>query len=590
MTVGTLGTLDPAPVGAPPGRRGMARIRRVARAGTLFWLIVAALLLVPIGAFLLLAVSPRLLGQGGSWLTTANLRAALSGPTLHAVADSLLVGVSTAVAASAIALALAWATQRTTLVGRRIWETLVWALLVAPTWMMAVGWERLLERGGVLAQFGIADTTVRHVFYGPVGVIVVLTANGVPFAYLALSAALRGLGSEFEEAARVHGGGALRTARVVLPILAPAIWSALAIVFAESVSDFGVAFTLAADAHFPVATYQLFAAVDNLPVQFGLASAIGWLLVAMAGFAVLAQSRALRGRSYRTLSARSRPTRRRRLSPAGQLAGVLAVSALFLAGLGVPVFAAVTASLITGFGSVLGPHGFTWANYVAVFGADGLGGPLALSLGLAALTATATTVLGVVVARVLTRGGAGMAARLLDLLLLGSVALPGIVLGAGYIFFYNLPVLAPLGLDLYGTTTLLAVGYVATALPTNSRVLVGTVAQLPDQLRDAARVHGGGPVGSWWRTVLPLLARPMVYAWLFSFTGLAFELPLSQLLYAPGAEPLSVAITKQLANYNFAGGMAMTVVSVGAVLLVVGLVLGALRLCTPAGWRRIGAT
>ena len=97
---------------------------------------------------------------------------------------------------------------------------------------------------------------------------------------------------------------------MVVPILAPALWTALAIVFAESISDFGVAATLAYDAHFPVATFSLYNAVDNEPIQFGLAAAIGCTLVGLAAIALLAQRRAMRGRSYQVLSGRTRPVQR----------------------------------------------------------------------------------------------------------------------------------------------------------------------------------------------------------------------------------------------------------------------------------------
>ena len=100
------------------------------------------------------------------------------------------------------------------------------------------------------------------------------------------------------------------------------MWSALAIVFAESVSDFGVAATLANDAHFPVATYTLYNAVQAFPIEFPIAAAVGWILMGFVVLALIAQNRALRTRSYRVLGGRSRPARRLRLSPAAKLSGV----------------------------------------------------------------------------------------------------------------------------------------------------------------------------------------------------------------------------------------------------------------------------
>ena len=74
---------------------------------------------------------------------------------------------------------------------------------------------------------------VTHLIMGPGGVVLLLGLRLVPFTYLAVTAGLAGLGQEFEDAARVHGAGRAATFRLIWPMLAPAIWSALAIGFAE---------------------------------------------------------------------------------------------------------------------------------------------------------------------------------------------------------------------------------------------------------------------------------------------------------------------------------------------------------------------
>ena len=101
-------------------------------------------------------------------------------------------------------------------------------------------------------------------------------------------------------------------------MLAPAIWSALAIGFAESISDFGVAATLAYNSNFSLATYQLFAAIGNFPPSFPLASAMGTLLVAAIAIPLALQARALRGRSCQMLSGRTRQVIRRSSVPAAR--------------------------------------------------------------------------------------------------------------------------------------------------------------------------------------------------------------------------------------------------------------------------------
>lgn len=555
----------------------------------LLWAAFGLLLVFPTVSFLSLAFSPRLFDQGDQWLTLSSFAFVFRGTAIHGLIDSAVVGVVSALIALACALALALTFIRTTVYGRGVWNICVWAILLMPSYLAVLGWESLLQAHGVLDQFGHPVPLLARLFLGPIGVVWILATKGVPFAYLAISAALSGLGREFEDAARVHGATPRAALRLIIPIIAPALWSAIAIVFAESISDFGVSSTLAFTSNFPMATYTLYAAIDNMPIQFPVASAVGWFLVAFAGGALYVQYRALRGRSYAVLSGRTRPSSPRRLTPFGQTLSLLGVTVFFLLALGVPMLGAIIASLLKGFGDTLTPDAFTLSNYREALTSPGLREPLLLSLRLAAIAATLAVLLGVMIARLLARRQVNLAGRALDLLLLGAVALPGIVLAAGYIFAYNLPFFSAIGITLYGTLTILAMAYLAGSLPTTTRLLAGPVAQIQASLSDAARVHGAGEFATTMTIVVPLLARGLLWAWLLTFSGVMLELPVSQLLYPAGQEPLAVAITHHLANYDFAGGSAMMITAAFAILLIIGIALGAFRLFVPKGWRRVRA-
>jgi iron(III) transport system permease protein len=556
---------------------------------TVFWLLIVAILILPIVLFLAVAISPALLAQGSEWFTLSAFSTALTGHLLLGFVNSLVVGIVTAVLAAAIGFVLAWVVLRTDAPGRGIWTGVVFALFLTPSYLIALGWERLLEPNGVLQTLGWDPATARDVFYGPVGIIVVLTVKGIPFAYLAISNALRGLGHEYEDAVRVHGGGQLAAMRVVVSLLAPAIWAALAIVFAESVSDFGVASTLANDSHFTVATFALYTAVQAFPVQFPVAAAISWVLLIFVVLALFAQNRALRGRSYRVLGGRSRRAVRRRLGGLEKGSVVTAMSLLVVVALGVPTFGAISASLIDGLGSYAGSHQWTLANYTRVITSPDLIAPLLYSLQAATIAASVTTVIAVVCARLLSAGRTTVGARLLDMVLLAAVALPGIVFAAGYIFAYNLPLTNALGIHLYGTTALLVLAYIATALPSTSRLLVGSMSQIQDSMLHSSRVHGAGAIRSWMSIVLPVISRPVLNAWLLTFTAILLELPVSQLLAPPGSQPISVGITVTLAKYDFGGGTAMEVLAILTALVVVGVAYLLFRVLAPRGWRTLGA-
>jgi len=586
--------LVPGPATAGPGT---PRWRRLAappgltalfgRLGMpLFWAALIFFILVPCASSLALALSPRLFDQGSQWFTLTYLGQAFTGSTAVAIANSLWVSSAAAALGLAIGFPVAWLAGRTTLPGRRFVAGSMWLVLLLPSWLPALGWERLVQQDGVMYRVGLDWPWVTHAIMGPFGVVFLLGLRSVPFTFLAITAALAGLGQEFEDAARAHGASRTATLRLIWPMLAPAIWSALAIGFAESISDFGVAATLAYNSNFTLATYQLFAAIGNFPPSFPLASAMGTLLVAAVAIPLALQARALRGRSYQMLSGRTRQVIRRQLSRRGAIAAVTGVGLFYLIALGVPAFGAISASLLGDYG---GSFTLTLVNYRALFHEAGQIGPLERSLIYATVTAFITVIGGFIAAWLLAQRRA-KSSKALDFLLLAAIALPSVVFAAGYIFAYNLPFWSRLGINLYQTTTLLVIAYAASSLPTNARVLVGAVSQLQPSLKDAARTHGAGGVAAWARGVLPVVSRPIVMAWLLTFCAVFLELPISQLLYAPGSPPASIAIEDNLSNYHFGVGMAQAVFAVGIALAAVLMVLGAYRLAAPAGWRRIGGS
>lgn len=579
----------PATSTAPPRPR-----RRLPVGAIVVWGVLGLLIVAPVGSFLALAVSPRLFGQGTQWFTLAYVGQALGGATAQGIVNSLWVSSTVAVVSVALATALAWLVQRTNVMGRRFWAVSMWVLLLMPTWMTSLGWTDLLEPYGVAHAAGLNTHWVYGEFFGPLGIVVVLTASALPFAYFIVAAGLQGLGPEFEDAARTHGAGRVRTAATVLPIMAPALFSALAISFAETISDFGVADTLGYHAHFPLATFTLYNAISNYPANFSVAAVIAVVLILSTVPPIALQSRVMRrARSYAVLSGRTRAPRRRELSTRARWLASGGIALVMGVALGVPVIGAVVGSFVQNLGDAVGPRvHFTLAYYDQILHPslvdNGLGSPLVLSNQLGLVVATATGVLAVVLARRLVATNGGWSQRLTDVFLLGTVAIPGVVLGVGYIFFYNLPLITGHVVDIYKTLPLLMLGLTANAVPGQTRFMAGPVSQLQASLAEAARVHGAGRARAWATTHLPLMSRVLVWGWLLTFAKTLGELPISQILYPPSQEPASVTIQAYLGNFLTSTATAMTVATVAEMLGVIAVVLGLYRLITPRGWRRVG--
>ncbi len=567
-------------------KRGFNRIRITPMA--VFWTLITFILVIPILLFLSVAFSPRLMSQGYQWFTLASFKPVFSGAYGIALLHSLIIGVIAAVGAMIIALSMAWLVLRTNSPARILWNTTIFALFLAPSYLIALGWQRLFEQRGVLEIMGLHVEPIRNLLYGPVGITMVLMVKGIPFAYLVIANAMRGLGEEFEQAVRVHGGNRLAAFKVMASLLMPSLFSAMAIVFAEAISDFGVASTLSSVGHFSVATYQLYQGINSIPVNVPVSAATSITLLSLVIMAILAQNRALRGRSFRTLSGRTRPVTITKLSFLGKFSTSTYIVVLLMITLGIPVFGAISASMLDGLGSLLSHYTINFSNYSRVLHSRFLRNPLIYSTEMSLITATLAVGLAAIASKVLTSARNTRSKKFVDFFLLAAVALPGIVFAIGYIFTYNLRFINDLGLHIYGTSFLLALAYTANALPSTSRSLVGNMGQIQESMMDAARVHGSGAARAWIDVTMPLIARPLLIAWLLTFSGTLLELPVSELLYPPGSPPVAVGIELSLAGFDYGGGTAIEVLSILWALVVVGIAFFLFNRFAPPGWKRLG--
>jgi len=575
--------------------RATHRLRHLPWSSAVLWTVLVVLIVAPVTTFLLCAVSPRLFSLGPQWFTLSSFSAAFQGHTLEGIINSLWVSTTVATLAVVIGTTLAWLVHRTNLFGAKVIGASLWLLLLIPTWMTTVGWINVVQPGELLSAFGLNTVGLSDWFFGAPGVIIILTTAALPFSYLIISAGLRGLGSEFEDAARVHGAGMRRALTTVLPIIAPALLGAFAISFAEAISDFGVAFTISQGHQaFPLATFTLFGAIYQQPSNFSVAAVIAMVLIVATIPPIFFQQRLMRGRSYAVLSARTRPVRRLQLRPLPRAIVSISTATFVALLVGIPLSGAVASSFTStvSFYTTTGIH-WTLDSYRGVFNpppayGGSLSGPLWTSSQLGFYVALATLVLAVAMARRMTVPNPGRSQRVADVFLLGAVAIPGIVLAAGYILFFNQAFLTHHLVDLYETTPLVVMGLVAASIPGQTRLLMAPVAQVHAGLGHAARVHGAGRWRTWRTTTLPLLSRTLVWAWAITFTKTLAELAIVELLYVPGHEPASVQIENYLGSVHGAVGAAATVLLLLEMLAVIGLSLGLFRVLAPRGWRRIG--
>jgi iron(III) transport system permease protein len=225
--------------------------------------------------------------------------------------------------------------------------------------------------------------------------------------------------------------------------------------------------------------------------------------------------------------------------------------------------------------SVKALHDLTWKNFTAIASSPSLTSSVKNSVITAVVAAAVVTILSAVIAymTVKTRTkGRGV----LDFLAMVPMAVPGIIVGVGILFWY---LVIPLPLHLYGTLTILIIAFVTIGLPYGIRYMVSGIDQIHDELEGAAAVSGASWIQTFRRIYLPLL-RPSLLATFLYVMMLAFrEVSGVILLYTGNTQILSVTIYNLWStgknSYPQVAALGVAMAGVLGVLLLLVRLLGA---------------
>lgn len=496
--------------------------------------------------------------------------------------NSLFLSVGTTVLGLVLAAFLAHIRVHYAFFGSKLIDVVSWILMIVPSFILAQGWVYFSSGNGIAKAWLGIDGVNRFVF-SFWGLVTVMVLCKYPLAYVTIKNAMEWYPARLVYAARMNGASALRAWRdVQLPLCIPAYCSAAMLIFMDTVGDYGMSSTITAVYSFPTLPYTIYSAICSSPVRFDMAGVLSMYLMVMIVAAMAIQAAAMGNRKFDFLDNGTEHVSPKKLGPV--MTGVLtaAVALFHLAALGIPV----GSNLIMSFSNSVSirKFQFTTDNYLEVFqsGSQLLVG-VRHSLGLALTAAVIGIVVGFCVAYVLTYSDFKLK-KGIDMLTLVAMAVPGVVLGIGYIFVWNQKWLTPLGLHLYGKPSILVLASVAAAIPLINRVLVGGMAKIPKSLLIAAQVQGAG-FGRRLKTVLlPLLHDSTVSAVLAAFGGSVFNLAITTILYPPNYSTLPVFISDSYNDLKF--GLAAAATITGAA-FIIGIMM-ILEFLMNLGWNKDG--
>jgi iron(III) transport system permease protein len=532
-------------------------IMRAGIALLVLWLFVAVAL--PLWALL----SKSFQTADGGFIGLANYVRYFSTPALfQSVGNSAFVALAATAIVLPLAFVYAYALTRSCMPAKGLFQALALIPILAPSLLPAISLIYLFGNQGLLKDWMFGAS-----IYGPLGIVVAQVFYCFPAALMIMVTALALADARLYEAADALGASKLRIFfTVTLPGAKYGISSAGFVVFTLVITDFGIPKVIGG--RFNVLATDVYKQVVGQQ-NFEMGAVVGMVLLLPAVLAFFADRVAQR-KQVALLSARAVPLipKPKTVRDASLLAYCMAVGGLIFGVLAV----AVWASFIK-----FWPYNLTLTLEKYAFGNFDSSGwaPYWNSLIMGSLTALIGTAVVFAGAYLIEKSrGFEWMRGLAQFLAILPLAVPGLVLGLGYIFFFNAQG-NPLNF-LYATMSILVINTVAHFYTVGHLTAVTALKQLDAEFESVSASLKVPFYVTLWRVTVPICLPATLDIFIYMFVNAMTTVSAVIFLYSTDTKLASIAVI----NMDEAGFTAsaaamatMIVITSGVVkLLHVGLV------------------
>ena len=451
--------------------------------------------------------------------------------------NSFYVSAMAVVGASILALPLAYITSRFAFRGTVLIQTLGFLPLIMPPFVGAVAMQLFFGRNGSVNlllndAFGFKIAFME----GLNGVIFVQSIHYFPFILINLSAALRNIDASMEEAAQNLGSSGFRLfRRIVFPLAMPGYIAGASLVFVKVFDDLATPLLLNVK---DMLAPQAYLRVTSIGIDDPMGYVISVVLIVASVAAMALSALATRGIDYSTVQRGGGGLARRVLRPYESILAYLAVTLILLL-----VLAPHAGLLLLSFSTVWSfsplPDGYTTAHYARIFGESSL--YIKNTLIYASLAGLIDVVLGTAIAYLVLRTKL-IGRDALDWAASAALAVPGIVLGIGYLrAFYGVKLWD--GAPLASLWIVIVLALAIRRLPYALRACYAALQQISVSLEEAAENLGATKLRTVRRIVMPLMMGGVLAGFVTSFATAAVELSATLMLVQSNSDaPLAYGL------------------------------------------------
>lgn len=443
--------------------------------------------------------------------------------------NSFEVAVVTTAGVFVISLGLALIYDKFDFPGKEMCSALMLVPMILPPFVGALGFQQLL------GHYGIVNTLLENLgfarvdFLGGQGkfwsVCAIEMLHLYPIFYLNLVTALGNLDPALTESAANLGAGRWRRFfRIQLPLMRPGILAGGSIVLVWSFTELGTPLMFGYNRVTPVQILNGLTELETNPLPYSL---VFIMLAVSSGMYVF--SRLVLGGSQNSQSKGTLGSSARKL---GTLRGYLALGAFLLVTVvaALPHIILVLCAFFKRYYNTLLPQGFTLEYFDRALSNSLVLPSIMNSLRYSILAMLIAVAVGVLISLASCRWKLRGAAAA-DLLAMLPLAVPGVVIAFGFLsmsvkYTWAHALFDPVENPLW----LLATAYAVRRIPYVVRAVSSGLEQTPEELENAARNFGAGPVRVLTKITLPLIAANIMVGGLFAFSFSMLEVSDSLIL------------------------------------------------------------
>ncbi len=469
----------------------------------------------------------------------------------QAIVNSVVYTLVATIISVVIAYLLAICTVRVDIRCKRLWGILLTLPMLIPSISHANGLVLLFGPNGMVTNaLGISGSTY---IIGAPGIIAASVMYAFPVAYIMLADVLRYEDLSVYEAAEILGISRMRAfARISLPYMKKPLITAFFSVFAMIVTDYGVPLRIGGQEK--TLASLMFESALGIDSDLGQGAVYGLLLLlpAILAFAVDLFSKETASTAFVTKTGRGSRVLSHRIAAYAYCAVVTLCSLL-------PILAFARVALVENYPNKMS---FTWDNFAYILGDRGE--YLVNSLIIALFAAVLGTAIGFFTAYLTARMRSPMS-KVLHLLAITSMAIPGMVLGISYLMTFT-------GSPLYGTFALLIMVNTAHFLSSPYLMMYNSFGKMNENLEAVGQTLGIGRGRMLGRVFLPQSFGTLAEMFSYLFVNSMMTISAVAFLATAANRPISLMI-KMLEKDAKPGRIAVVSILILAVNLLIKIIV-----------------